>query len=248
VLAAGVPRTLASLAQVVGTRRALLVLTSTDTLGETGRPTGSYSSEVADAWKVFTDAGYTVDAVSVRGGRPPLEAVDRDDPVQQAFLDDARMGRVMAATPRPSDVEPSRYAIVFVAGGHGAAWDLPYDRNVALLLRDCYEGGAVVAAVCHGPAALLGVRLSTGGHLVAGKRVTAFSNDEERAVGMASVVPFLLADALAARGARYDCAPSFMPYAVVDGRLVTGQNPASASAVAEAALSAVSPRQPATAG
>ena len=246
VLAAGVPRTLEALADAATKptsrlpKRALLVLTSTDTLGDTGRPTGSYMSEVAEAWKVFTDAGYRVEVVSIQGGRPPLEAVNQQDPIQRAFLDNPQMSRLMADTPRPCDMDPGRYAIVFVAGGHGAVWDLPDDKDLAALLRDCYETGAVVAAVCHGPAALINVTLSDGGHLVADKRVTGFSNDEERAVGMSSVVPFLLADTLAERGARYEAAASFMPHVVVDGRLVTGQNPASATGVAEAAVSTVS--------
>lgn len=246
VLAAGVPQTLKALAERAASgagrslRRALLVLTSVDTIPANGRPTGAYMSEVAEAWKVFSIAGYQVDVVSTKGGRPPLEAVDQHDPIQRALLDNARMTRVMAETPTAADVDASRYAVVFVVGGHGAAFDLPEDPKLAELLRDAYEGGSVVAAVCHGPAALLNVTLSDGKHLVAGKRVTAFSNDEERAVGMTAVLPFLLAEALAERGAAYESSPAFIPRVVVDGRLVTGQNPASATAVAEAALTALS--------
>jgi putative intracellular protease/amidase len=245
VIGAGLPRTLDALASAVNpatggaTKSALLVLTSTDTLGDTGRPTGTYASEAAEAWQVFSDAGYEVEVVSIRGGRPPLEAVDHQSPIQRAFFEDVRMSRLMADTPRPADADPGRYAIVLVAGGHGAVWDLPDDKDLTVLLRDCYEGGSVVAAVCHGPAALLNVTLSNGENLVAGKRVTAFSNAEERAVGMTGVVPFLLADALAGRGAAYEAAAAFMPLVVVDGRLVTGQNPASATGVAEAAVAAV---------
>jgi putative intracellular protease/amidase len=217
---------------------ALIALTSHDTLGDTGRSTGAYMSEVADAWSVFADAGYQVDVASVRGGKPPLEAVNPDDPTQRAFLSDAGMAAKMDGTPRPSEVDPGRYRIVFVAGGHGAAWDLPADEDLAGLIRDVYEGGGVVAAVCHGPAALVNVVLSDGTHLVHGKRVSAFTNDEERAVGMTGIVPFLLADALVERGARHDKAPPFMPHVVVDERLVTGQNPASARLVATAAARA----------
>jgi putative intracellular protease/amidase len=252
VLAAGVPRTLEALAATVArddghpSKSALIVLTSTDELGDTGRPTGAYVSEVAEAWKVYTEAGYRVEIASVRGGRPPLEAVDQQDPVQRAFLDDPGAGASLADTCRPGDVDPRGYDVVFVAGGHGAVWDLPHDKDLAALLRDAYENGAVVAAVCHGPAALLGVTLSDGTFLVAGKQVAAFSNDEERAVGMTSVVPFLLADALRELGARYGAAPSFMPHVAVDGRLVTGQNPASATAVAEASITAALGTKPVT--
>jgi putative intracellular protease/amidase len=215
---------------------ALLAVTSRDTLGETGRSTGAYMSEVADAWKVFTEAGYEVDVVSVQGGKPPLEAVNPADPVQRAFLADPGMSAKMDSTPRAADVDPGRYRIVFVAGGHGAAWDLPADADLAALVRDVYEGGGVVAAVCHGPAALVNVVLSDGTYLVHGKRVSAFTNEEERAVGMTSIVPFLLADRLVERGARHDKVPSFMPHVAVDGRLVTGQNPPSATLVAAEAV------------
>lgn len=244
VLAAGVPRTLATLVQVVERdtgkppARALLVLTSTAVIPGNGRATGAYMSEVAEAWKVFSDAGYQVEVVSILGGRPPLEAVDHQDPVQRMFLDNAQMSMAMADTPTPADIDPSRYGVVFIVGGHGAVFDLPEDKHLAVLLQEAYERGAVIAAVCHGPAALLNVTLSGGGYLVANRRVTAFTNDEERAVGMTSVVPFLLADALVERGATYEASPAFMPRVVVDGRLVTGQNPASAAAVAEAAVAA----------
>ncbi|HEX6077278.1 MAG TPA: DJ-1/PfpI family protein [Micromonosporaceae bacterium] len=245
VLSAGVPKTVEALAHIAAKdaarppKRALLVLTSHDTLGDTGRSTGAYMSEVAEAWKVFSDSGYKVDLVSVQGGKPPLEAVNKQDPVQRAFLDNPRMSKLLADTPRPADVNPGHYAVVFVAGGHGAAWDLPNDKGLAELIREVYEWNGVISAVCHGPAGLLNVTLSDGSHLVAGKRVAAFTNDEERAVGMTDIVPFLLADALVERGARYDAAPSFIPHVVVDGRLVTGQNPASATDVAKAAVDAV---------
>lgn len=241
VLAAGVPQTLETLAETTTrdaggpVRTALLVLTSTSELGDTGRPTGAYMSEVAEAWSVFREAGYRVEVVSVRGGKPPLEAVNQQDPIQRSFLDDPRMSALMADTPRPADVDVSRYGIVLVAGGHGAVWDLPHDKDVADLLATAYRDGAVVAAVCHGPAALLNVTLPDGTPLVAGRQVCAFTNDEERAVGMTGIVPFLLADALTERGADHQEGPSFMPRVVVDGTLVTGQNPASTTEVAGAA-------------
>lgn len=241
VLAAGVPQTLQTLAETTTrdaggpVRRALLVLTSTSELGDTGRPTGAYTSEVAEAWSVFREAGYQVEVASVRGGKPPLEAVNQQDPVQRRFLDDPDMRAQMADTSRPADLDASRYGVVFLAGGHGAVWDLPHDKDVADLLATAYREGAVIAAVCHGPAALLQVTLPDGSPLVAGRRVCAFTNDEERAVGMTGIVPFLLADALVERGAQHQEGPSFMPLAVVDGTLVTGQNPASTTEVAQAA-------------
>ena len=241
VLAEGVPRTVEALAARTraAAGHAVIVLTSHDTLGDTGRSTGAYLSEIAEAWQVFADAGLRVSLVSVRGGRPPLEAVNEQDPVQRRFLDDPLMAEQLTATPSTADTSAADCSIVFVAGGHGAVWDLPYDKNLATLIRDVYEAGSVVASVCHGPAALLEVTLTDGSPLVRGRRVTGFSNDEERAVGMTAIVPFSLADALAERGAAYESAGAFLPYVVTDGRLVTGQNPASATAVAQAAVAAL---------
>lgn len=217
-------------------RTALLVLTSNGVLGDTGRSTGAYASEVAESWQAFASAGYQVEVASIQGGRPPLEAVDTGDPAQQALFADEAMTAALASTRPVREVDPTAYGIVFTAGGHGAIWDLPYDEGLAALLRDAYENDAVIAAVCHGPAAFLGTRLSNGEYLVAGRKVACFTNDEERAVGMTSVVPFLLADELVERGAKHDAVGPFLPHVVVDGRLVTGQNPASTELVAEQAI------------
>lgn len=218
-----------------GCGRALIAMTSQHTMPN-GRETGVYASELAEAWQVLRDAGYQVDVVSVRGGRPPMEAVNPEDATQRAFLADPEMAAKMADTPTAARLRGADYRVLFIAGGHGAACDLPGDAGLAALTRDVYEAGGVVSAVCHGPAALLNVVLAGGTHLVAGRRVSAFTNAEERAVGMASVVPFFLADELALRAAVRDEAPPFLPHVVVDGRLVTGQNPASAVLVAKAAV------------
>lgn len=219
--------------------RALIVLTSHDRLGGTGRSTGYYLPEVAHPWQVFTDAGFTVDLVSVRGGEPPVDGLDPDDPVQRKFLDDPDMSVKVKNTPTPGEIDPSRYDIVLYAGGHGVMWDFPGNAELAAIGRQVYERGGVVAAVCHGPAGLVDLTLSDGTHLVDGRRVAAFTNDEEAAVGLTEVVPFLLADRLVERGATHVPAPNFEANVVVDGRLVTGQNPASAVGVAEAALAAL---------
>ncbi|HEU4537166.1 MAG TPA: type 1 glutamine amidotransferase domain-containing protein, partial [Polyangiaceae bacterium] len=135
---------------------------------------------------------------------------------------------------RPDQVDPAAYDAVFYAGGHGTMWDFPDDAALARIAAAVYERGGVVAAVCHGPAGLVNVKLSSGEWLVAGREVAAFTNDEERAVGLAEVVPFLLADRLVERGARHRPAPNFQANVVVSGRLVTGQNPASARGVGDA--------------
>lgn len=220
-------------------KRILIALTSHDRKGDTGEPTGSYLPEVAHPYEVFVRAGFVVDFASVRGGKAPLDGLTRTDPVVAAFLDDRdRMRRLEDTTPS-SSVDPGRYAAIFFAGGHGTMWDFPGATSFASAAARIYEAGGVVGAVCHGPAALLGVRLSSGEHLVANKDVSAFTNEEERAVGLDRVVPFLLEDELVARGATLRPAAKWQKQVVTSERLVTGQNPASAAGVAEAMVAAL---------
>lgn len=217
-----------------GTRKILLALTSHQELGETGRTTGFYVGEAAHPWKVLSDAGYEVDLVSVSGGRPPMDGRDLSDPIQKAFLEDPRIAEKLAATARPEDITPGDYDAILYVGGHGTVWDFPDSAGLARIARDIYEAGGAVAAVCHGPAGLVNLKLSNGAYLVDGKDVAAFTNSEEAAVGLTDVVPFLLQSKLEERGAKHTGAPDFEPHVVVDGRLVTGQNPASATALGEA--------------
>ena len=224
------------------TRSILIALTSHRALGDTGRETGFFVGEAAHPWKVFTDAGYTVDLASVAGGVPPQDGLDSDDPVQKEFLADERVAAQLAATPALADVDPADYDAILLAGGHGTMWDFPDDTRLAGLARDVYESGGVVSAVCHGPSGLVNVTLSDGRPLVEGKRVSAFTNEEEAAVGLTDVVPFLLQTRLEERGAKHSGAPNFAAHVVRDGRLVTGQNPASATGVAEAVLEALAER------
>lgn len=217
-----------------GTRTVLLVLTSHDRLGDTGRSTGFYLPEAAHPWKVLSEAGFQVDLASPAGGRPPMDGADLTDPVQQAFLDDPEMARKLDATLRVQDLDAADYAAIVYVGGHGTMWDFPDDRTLAGIARDVYEAGGAVAAVCHGPAGLVNITLSDGSYLVAGKNVAGFTNSEEAAAGLTDVVPFLLQSALEERGAKHTGAADWEPHVVVDGRLVTGQNPASATGVGEA--------------
>lgn len=208
----------------------LLALTSHDDLGGV-RPTGFYVPEAAHPWRIFSAAGFDVDLVSVKGGRPPVDGLDDDDSTQRDFL--AAMADRLAATPGSADVDAAGYDAILYVGGHGAMWDFPDDAGLARLGRDIYEAGGVVAAVCHGPAALVNLTLSDGSHLVDGKEVAAFTNTEEEAAGLTGVVPFLLQTALEERGAKHVGAPDFTSQVSVTQRLVTGQNPASAVGVAE---------------
>lgn len=222
--------------------KVLFALTSHDRLGDTGKPTGAYLPEVAHPYDVLTRAGYEVDFVSPRGGRPPLDGTEQPDAVSRAFLDDRDAQARLERSARPADVDPAAYAAIFYAGGHGTMWDFPGDAALAKLGGAIADRGGVVAAVCHGPAALVNLRLADGSYLVAGKQVAAFTSDEERAVGLAEVVPFLLADKLIERGAVHRPAPNWQAQVVRDGRLVTGQNPASATGVAEQMVAALAER------
>jgi len=216
------------------THRVLIATTSHDKKGSTGQPTGAYLAEVAHPYEAFARAGLAIDFASVRGGAIPLDGVDDADAASRAFLEAHRgdLQRSLAA----ASVDPARYDAIFYAGGHGAMWDLPDDPAFARVAAAIYDRGGVVAAVCHGPAALVNIRLADGSFLVAGKRVSAFTNEEERAVKLDAVVPFLLADKLVERGATHDPAPNWQQKVVVSDRLVTGQNPASAAGVAEAVV------------
>ncbi|MBN0043414.1 type 1 glutamine amidotransferase domain-containing protein [Streptomyces actuosus] len=214
--------------------KVLFALTSHDRLGDTGRSTGFYVPEVAHPAEVFRAAGWDIAFVSVAGGTPPRDGIKPDDTVTARFL--AAHEAELSATPTADRLDPGDYDVVFFAGGHGTMWDFPKAEALARLAAGVYERGGVVAAVCHGPAALVNLTLDDGTHLVAGKRVSAFTNEEEAAVGLADVVPFALETALIERGADFTKAGNFAEHAVADGRLVTGQNPASAARVAELAI------------
>lgn len=212
----------------------LFVLTSHGTKGDTGQPTGFYLGEVTHPLAELEAANIAVEFASIQGGEPPVDGLDLDDAANARYWNDERFRNAIRTTRRLDDVDPSRYAAIFFAGGHGAMWDFPTSPAVARVTRDIYEQGGAVAAVCHGPAALVNVKLGDGSYLVAGKRVSAFTDSEEHAVKLADTVPFLLASQLVERGARHEAAPDWTSKVVVDGRLVTGQNPQSAGGVGAA--------------
>ncbi|MFE4667355.1 type 1 glutamine amidotransferase domain-containing protein [Streptomyces sp. NPDC056716] len=207
----------------------LLVLTSHGELGDTGRRTGFWLAEAAHPWEVFTRAGLRVDLASPLGGRSPIDGADIGDPAQRAFLDAVDLA---AAVPL-ADVDPAGYDAVLYVGGHGTMWDFPGNPDIARIGDAVHAAGGVIAAVCHGPAGLLGLSTPQGTPLLAGREVTCFTDDEERASEMADVIPFFLQAALTERGARHTHAGVYAPHVVVDRRVVTGQNPSSARGVAE---------------
>ncbi|HEY5972730.1 MAG TPA: type 1 glutamine amidotransferase domain-containing protein [Pseudoxanthomonas sp.] len=212
----------------------LIVMTSHGVKGSTGQPTGFYLGEVTHPLAVFDAAGIPVDFASIQGGEPPVDGLELEDATNARYWNDARFRNAIRTTLKLDDVDANKYSAVFYAGGHGAVWDFPTSPAVQKLTRDLYENGGIVSAVCHGPAALVNVKLGDGSYLVAGKKVSAFTDDEERAVKLDGVVPFLLATTLSQRGALHQPAPDWTAKTVVDGRLVTGQNPQSATGTAEA--------------
>lgn len=215
-------------------RPVLFVLTSHGVKGDSGQPTGFYLGEVTHPLAVLDAAGIKVEFASIEGGEPPVDGLDLDDATNARYWNDETFRAAIRNTAKLADVDPARYAAIFFAGGHGAMWDLPQSPAVASTARDIFEAGGIVAAVCHGPAALVNVRLSDGSYLVAGRNVSAFTDSEERAVGLDKTVPFLLASTLTERGAIHHPAADWNAKVVVDGRLVTGQNPQSATGVGEA--------------
>lgn len=214
-------------------QKVLIVLTSHDTLGETGKETGFYLPEVTHPLHAFTQAGLTVDFVSPKGGKAPMVGIDLEDPINKAFLDDSEQVARVENTLNPAQIDPAEYGAIFYAGGHGTMWDFADNQELAAIAAAIYEAGGIVGAVCHGPAALVNLKLSDGEYLVANKTVAAFTNEEEAAVGLTDIVPFLLEAKLIERGANFTKVANFQSHVVADDRLVTGQNPASAAGVGE---------------
>lgn len=210
---------------------AMLVTTSASEMPD-GRPTGAYASELAECWTEFHNLGYDIALASIRGGSVPIEARLVGDPVQDEFFDGIA-GAALTESLTVADVDDD-FDVICVVGGHGAVLDLPGDTGLQQLVENVLTRGGVIAAVCHGVAALITATVD-GAPFLKGRRVAAFTDEEESAVGMERRVPFLLSDALAQVGAVHVVAPPFLPHVVVDGRIVTGQNPASARAVASTA-------------
>lgn len=214
-------------------KKVLIVLTSHDKLGDTGKETGFYLPEVSHPVAEFERAGLTVEYVSPKGGKAPMIGIDLNDPLNTEFLENSEKMAQVENTLQPSQVNPSDYEAIFYAGGHGTMWDFPHNSELAQIAAKIYEQGGVVGAVCHGPAGLVNIKLSDNTYLVAGKTIAGFTNDEEVAVGLRDVVPFLLESTLSERGATYTKAANFQAHVEVSDRLVTGQNPASARQVGE---------------
>lgn len=218
----------------------LMVLTSHDRLGDTGKKTGFWLEEFAAPYYVFKDAGAHITLASPLGGQPPLDPKS-DEPDSQTeatrrFKQDSAAQQALANTARLATVSADDYDTIFYPGGHGPLWDLANNAYSIRLIESMYASGKLVAAVCHAPAAFLHAKAPDGTPLVKGKNVTGFSDTEEAAVQLSGVVPFLVEDMLVQHGARYGKGPDWQPYIVTDGNLVTGQNPASSEPAAREVL------------
>lgn len=220
-------------------KKALIVLTSNDKLGDSGQKTGWYLAEAAHVYWPLLNDGFEIEFASPKGGLAPIdmESCKLDDPENKSFV---KKFNVMEGiqTKSLSEINPDDFSIIFFAGGHGTMWDFPENEDIQKLTSSIYENGGIVSAVCHGPAALTNVKLSDGKYLIEGKEINSFTNSEEREVKKDNIVPFMLETRLRDRGAKFECVTNWKSKIVVDDRLITGQNPQSAGAVGRAIVSA----------
>lgn len=217
-------------------KKILFVVTSHEKKGSTGEDTGYYLGEVSHPWEVLHNAGYEIDFVSPKGGTPPVDGFDLKDPVNKEFWENKEYKNKIDHSLTPSQVNPKEYSTIFYAGGHGAMWDFADNTELASIASTIYENGGIVAGVCHGPAGLVNIKLNNGKYLVDGKKINAFTNEEEAAVKLTDIVPFLLENQLKERGAKFEKSGLWQNHVVTDQRVITGQNPQSAKSVGEAIL------------
>jgi putative intracellular protease/amidase len=225
----------------------LMVLTSHDQLGNTGRKTGFWLEEFAAPYYVFHDAGVDLTLASVKGGQPPIDPKsdlpENQTPAMTRFKNDPVAQNDLANTLKLEEMSSADFDAVFYPGGHGPMWDLVDNRDSIALIESFYNSGKPVAAVCHAPAVLHRV-MYQGAPIVKGKRVTGFANSEEEEVELTDVVPFLVEDELKRLGGIFEKAPNWQSFVITDGRLITGQNPSSSTEGAQALLKLLSEMQP----
>ncbi len=224
----------------------LMVLTSHDQLGNTGRKTGFWLEEFAAPYFVFRDAGVELTLASPKGGQPPIDPksdlAEEQTPAMTRFKQDKQAQKDLSQTVKLSDMKSEDFDTIFYVGGHGPMWDLVDNPDSISLIESFYNSGKPVAAVCHSPGVFHRV-MYQGEPLVKGKRVTGFTNGEEAAVGLTHVVPFLVEDELKRIGGLYEKAADWAPFALVDSRIVTGQNPASSTLAAKTLMETVAARK-----
>lgn len=226
------------------TKRILMVLTSHDELGNTGNKTGFWVEEFASPYYAFMDAGVEVTLATPKGGQAPIDPTsklaDFQTPATDRFDNDKLTQEKVANTERLAAINAADFDAVFYPGGHGPLWDLTENQDSIQLIESFLNSGKAIAAVCHASAAFLNVKSATGDYAISGKAITGFTNSEEAAVQLTEVVPFLLEDELIRRGGDYQKAQDWHPFAVQDGLIITGQNPASSALAAEKLLTHIS--------
>jgi len=225
-------------------KKILFVLTSNDKLGDTGNKTGFWIEEFAAPYYMFKDAGYEVTLSSPKGGQPPIDPSSESEDAQtestKRFYNDKETQETLSSTLQLSGVDQKDYDALFYPGGHGVLWDLVEDKDSKEIIESFYNNDKPVSFVCHAPAVLKNIKNSNVEPLVKGKKVTGFTNQEEDAVQLTNVVPFLLEDMLIENGGEYSKIEDWQPYAVQDGLLITGQNPASSEKVADLLMKTLS--------
>ena len=220
-------------------KKILIVLTSHEDLGNTGKKTGFWTEELAAPYYALADQGAEITLASPKGGQPPIDPKSEDPTAQtdatRRMAEDKDLLAQLSNTKKLSEINPADYDAVFYPGGHGPLWDLAEDATSQQLIVDFYKADKPVAFVCHAPGVLRHVKID-GEYLVNGKNVTGFTNSEEEAVQLTDIVPFLVEDMLKENGGNYSKIEDWSPYAVVDGKLITGQNPKKTEKVAEELL------------
>ncbi len=225
-------------------KRVAIVVTSNNKMGDSGKPTGIWVEELAVPYYQFIDAGIDVTISSPLGGAVPFDpssvaATGKNSPQVERFLNDPTAQKMVQTTPRVATLDANAFDAVFFPGGHGTMWDLPNDPAVTKLVEKQFAANKIVAAVCHGPAGLVTAQRSDGKSILFGKKVNAFTDAEETAAGLMSVVPFTLESRMRELGGLFEGTVNWQPHAVRDGNLITGQNPASSEKVATLVLSAL---------
>ncbi|MED7788508.1 type 1 glutamine amidotransferase domain-containing protein [Francisella sp. 19X1-34] len=220
----------------------LFIVTSHSKMGSTNHATGVWFEELSSPYYIFKDAGHNIDIVSITGGIVPIDpnsqgAIGENPSSVDRFLKDEHAMNTIKNTKSITEIDIDKYSAIFIPGGHGTMWDLPENNTLASIVNKALEMGKVVAAVCHGPSGLVSAVDKNGDPIVKGRKVAAFTNKEEEAVGLTEVVPFSLEDRLRALGADIHQALDFEAFAIADGNLITGQNPASSEKTAELVIS-----------
>ncbi|HIP13966.1 MAG TPA: type 1 glutamine amidotransferase domain-containing protein [Sulfurimonas autotrophica] len=239
--------TTATITYAESEEKILIVLTSHSELGNTEKETGFWLPELTLPYYKFKEAGYTVDVASIKGGIAPIDQKifksKEEDKSNEMFLKNAELMSKVFKTIPLSQIDSKQYKAILYAGGSGTMWDFPNNEYIKNITKEIYENNGIVSAVCHGPSALINVKLSNGKYLISGKKITSFTNEEEKdldfedkkgkVIEMKNILPFLLQDKLKERGAKYIYGKAWKEKVIVDGRLITGQNSQSASKVAD---------------